>query len=380
MRLIAKSLFGLENVLASELVELGAKDVHTANRAVSFYGNKRLLYKVNYCSRLALSFLMPVASFRINDKNDLYKRCREIDWTEYIDLDMTFSIVPVVHSQIFNHTGYPALIVKDAVVDFFRDKYGKRPSVETENPSIAFNLHISGENVNISVDSSVVPLYKRGYRKEQGTAPLNEVLAAGLLKLSGWNGNSYLFDPMCGSGTILIEAGLMAANIPPGKFRRCFGFQKWKDYDEDLFKDVKSKADGKITSPQMPITGSDISETAVDRSVENIRNAGLSEYVMVNVADIKDAVPKYEEGYVVMNPPYGQRISPVDIDALYDTIGSVLKHSFSGHKAWILTSGKEYLNHIGLKPKVKYRVFNGSIECIFAGYDLYEGSRKRKNF
>jgi putative N6-adenine-specific DNA methylase len=228
MNLVAKTLFGLENLLAEELGTLGAADIKTANRAVLFSGNKELLYRVNYCSRIALSVLVIVDNFRIRTKEDLYSKASAIEWSDLMDADTSFSVMPVVNSSLFTHSGYPGLIVKDSVADYFRKKKGRRPSVNGENPDLLINLHISNDNVTISLDSSQVPLYKRGYRKEQGTAPLNEVLAAGILMLSGWDKTSPLFDPMCGSGTILVEAGLIANNIPPGKFRNFFGFTRWK--------------------------------------------------------------------------------------------------------------------------------------------------------
>jgi putative N6-adenine-specific DNA methylase len=235
MKFTAKTLYGLENVLAGELEELGASDIQPANRAVLFSGSKELLYKVNYCSRSALSFLVPLSGFRIRSKEDLYKKASEVEWSEIIDHNSSFSVAPVVRSELFTHSGYPALIVKDAIADYFRKETGKRPSVNTSDSDVVINLHISNDHVDISLDSSVIPLYKRGYRAEQGLAPLNEVLAAGMLMLAGWDGTLPLQDPMCGSGTLLIEAQLIASRIPPGKFRPSFGFTRWKDFDQTLF-------------------------------------------------------------------------------------------------------------------------------------------------
>ena len=239
MKFVSKTLYGLEKVLSEELISLGAVNVHVLNRAVLFEGDMGLLYKVNYCARTALSVLMPVADFRIRSKEDLYKAGTKVEWDRYMNPDDTFSIVPVVNSPHFAHTGYPGLLLKDAIADTFRKKTGRRPSVDTNDPGLLINLHISNDQVTISLDSSVVPLFKRGYRQEQALAPLNEVLAAGILLLSGWNATADLLDPMCGSGTFPIEAGLLACKIPPGKFRKFFGFQKWKDFDEDTFQKVK---------------------------------------------------------------------------------------------------------------------------------------------
>lgn len=376
MKLVAKTLFGLENILAEELDTLGAADIKTANRAVLFSGNKELLYRVNYCSRIALSVLVTVDNFRIRTKEDLYDKASSVDWSELMDADTSFSVMPVVNSNLFTHSGYPALIVKDSVADYFRKKKGRRPSVNSENPDLLINLHISNDNVTISLDSSQVPLYKRGYRKEQGTAPLNEVLAAGILMLSGWDPSSPLFDPMCGSGTILVEAGLIANNIPPGKFRNFFGFTRWKGFDEELFKRVREENDSKIVMGSALISGSDISEPAVQNALANLQSAGLDARIAVDVKDFRDVETSMKNGYLITNPPYGERLKPEDLDKLYSMIGTMLKHSFSGNKAWIITSGKEYLKNIGLKTMAKYTLYNGALECILAGYELYEGSRK----
>lgn len=377
MKLVAKTLYGLEGVLAEELKDIGALNIQIANRAVLFNGNKELLYGVNYNSRCALSVLVSVADFRIRSKEDLYKGASKTDWSSIMDNESTFSIVPVVNSKLFDHSGYPALVVKDAIADYFRKKTGIRPSVDSTSPSILINLHISNDKVNLSLDSSVVPLFKRGYRVEQGIAPLNEVLAAGILKLSGWDVSSSLKDPMCGSGTIPVEAGLIACRIPPGKFRNFFGFSKWKDYDEELFDKVKKSSDDKIIELPVRITASDISEQAVKQATINIAKAGLSDKITVVVSDFKDVKSVDNNGFLVFNPPYGERIKPDETGTLYSMIGSTLKHNFAGYKAWIITPGKEFLRNIGLKPKAKYILFNGAIECTLAAYEMYEGSKKR---
>jgi putative N6-adenine-specific DNA methylase len=378
MKYVAKTLYGLENVLAVELESMGAIQVKPLNRAVSFSGSRELLYRTNYSSRTALSILVPLADFMIRSKDDLYKKASEIDWSSIMNPESTFSVVPVVNSGLFDHSGYPGLLLKDAVADYFRKKTGKRPSVDTSDPDILINLHISNELVTVSLDSSVIPLYKRGYRAEQGIAPLNEVLAAGILMLSGWDASASLTDPMCGSGTLLIEAGLIADHIPPGKFRNFFGFTKWKDYDESLFLRIKQECESQIiTSPAM-ISGSDISEQAVKQSAANISKAGLTARINLNVSDFKDIKSVDNKGFVIMNPPYGQRLKPDEIDKLYSMIGTTLKHNFAGDKAWIITSGKEYLKNIGLKPKRKYILFNGALECVLAGYELYEGTKRHR--
>jgi putative N6-adenine-specific DNA methylase len=376
MKFVAKTLYGLEKVLSEELIGLGAGNVQTANRAVLFEGDKSLLYRVNYSARTALSVLMPVADFRIRSKDDLYKGGSKIEWERFMDTDDTFSIVPVINSPHFGHSGYAGLIIKDAIADYFRNKTGRRPSVDTDNPRILINLHISNDAVTISLDSSVVPLYKRGYRQEQSVAPLNEVLAAGIILLSGWKVSSALTDPMCGSGTIPIEAGLIASKIPPGKFRQFFGFQKWKDFDEDQFEKIKLECNNQIGPSPVKIFGSDISEETLKFAKANVARAGLSDVITLEKSDFKDLKSIDDHGYVFLNPPYGQRIQPEEIDLLYGMIGTTLKHNFSGTTAWLITSNKESLKHIGLKPKEKHILFNGALECILLKYEMYAGTKK----
>lgn len=376
MQFVAKTLYGLEDVLARELVSLGASGVKPANRAVLFSGDRHLLYKVNYCSRTALSVLMTIDEFRIRSKDDLYKGGSRIQWENYIDKDHTFSIVPVVNSPYFDHSGYAGLLLKDSIADYFRNKTGKRPSVDTANPGIVVNLHISNDLVTVSLDSSVIPLFKRGYRQEQAVAPLNEVLAAGILLISGWNASVTLTDPMCGSGTIPIEAGLIACNIPPGRFRNSFGFQRWKDFDEGIFEKVKEETGKQINPSPVKIFASDISEKAVEQSGINISRAGLEEMISIKTSDFKNLSSIDDKGYVFLNPPYGLRLQPEELDQLYSMIGSTLKHNFAGNTAWLITSNKESLKHVGLKPREKHVLFNGALECILLKYELYQGTKK----
>lgn len=373
MRLLAKTLYGLENILAEELSTLGAKNIKIMNRAVAFIGNKEVMYKVNYLSRTALSVLMPIAEFSISSKQDLYNQCVGIEWAEYLSVDSTFAIVPVVHSDLFPHTGYPALVVKDAIADSFRRTMGKRPSVNIANPTISINLHISRNRVTLSLDSSGLPLFKRGYREQHGEASLNEVLAAGMLKLAGYNGNVQLLDPMCGSGTILIEAAMIAANIPAGKYRKNFGFCSWQDYDEGLFRRIKNQADRQVKTSETfaPIFGSDNSSLAARAAKANIESAGLQDMIKVKICDIRDIDPFAGSGIIVTNPPYDKRVEVEDIDELYKTLGTIFKHRFTGSEAWVITSDKSYLYSIGLKHSARYQLFNGQIECLFAGYKLY---------
>ena len=282
----------------------------------------------------------------------------------------------MINSPHFSHTGYAGLILKDAVADYCRKKSGRRPSVDGSDPRILINLHVSNDQVNISIDSSVVPLFKRGYRQEPTEAPLNEVLAAGILKLSGWNASVTLTDPMCGSGTIPVEAGMIACNIPPGKFRKFFGFQRWKDFDRELFEKVKQESDSQIKPCDVKIFGSDIQKQAVMQAMANVEKAGLNDVISINVADFKDLKAFDNNGVLFLNPPYGQRLKPDEIDLLYGMIGTTLKHNFHGNSAWLITSNKESLKHVGLKPRIKYTLFNGALECILLKYEIYEGSKK----
>jgi putative N6-adenine-specific DNA methylase len=377
MRLVAKTLYGLEKVLAEELINLGATDVQTANRAVLFKGDMSFLYKVNYCVRTALAILMPVAEFRIRSKDDLYKAGSKIEWEKFLNPDDTFSIVPVINSPHFGHSGYAGLLLKDAIADTFRNRTGRRPSVDTSDPGLLINLHISNDLVTISIDSSVVPLFKRGYRQEQPFAPLNEVLAAGIILLSGWNATTSLTDPMCGSGTIPIEAGLIACKIPPGKFRKFFGFQRWKDFDENLFEKIKLICDSQIRPSPVKIYGSDISEQTLQHARANVSSAGLNDIISLDQGDFKDLKQVDDNGFVFLNPPYGQRLQPVEIDQLYAMIGTTLKHNFTGTTAWLITSNKESLKHVGLKPKEKHILFNGALECLLLKYEMYQGTKKQ---
>jgi putative N6-adenine-specific DNA methylase len=322
---------------------------------------------------------MPVADFRIRSKDDLYKGGLKIEWDRFMEADDTFSVVPVVNSPHFDHTGYAGLILKDAIADFFRNRLGRRPSVDTVDPVILINLHVSNDQVTISIDSSVIPLFKRGYRQEQAVAPLNEVLAAGILLMSGWKALSSLTDPMCGSGTIPIEAGLIACNVPPGKFRKFFGFQRWKDYDEEMFSKIKTECDENIGLSPVKISGSDISEQAVLQSRSNVSRAGLSHLISIEVSDFKDLKCSDNNGYVFLNPPYGLRLNPAELDEIYSMIGRTLKHSFPGNTAWLITSNKESLKKVGLKPREKHTLFNGALECTLLKYEMYQGTKKHED-
>lgn len=376
MKFVAKTLYGLEEVLARELVALGAGSVTPVNRAVLFEGDRYLMYKVNYCARTALSVLMPVAEFRVRTRDDLYRGSMRVNWDRYIGPDDTFSVVPVVNSPHFEHTGFAGLVVKDAIADYFRNKTGERPSIDTSNPDLMINVHISNDLVTISLDSSVIPLFKRGYRKEQSLAPLNEVLAAGILLLSGWNGLTDLIDPMCGSGTFPIEAGLIACRIPPGSFRRFFGFYRWKDFDEELFEKMKAEAEKLREPSKVRIAGSDISEMAIRQSEANVAVAGLDGDISLGVSAFRDLRSQGAGELLFINPPYGLRLQPGETDELYSMIGSTLKHNFTGCTAWLITPNRESLRYVGLRPKEKHVLFNGALECTLLKYEMYKGTKK----
>lgn len=377
MRFIAKTLFGLESVLADELAFIGARNVRPANRAVTFEGDQYLLYKANYSVRTAIAFLWQIDEFNIKTSEDLYRAGSAIRWEDFFTPAQTFSVVPVVNSPIFRHTGYAGLVLKDAIADRFRNSTGRRPSVSTSDPDIVINLHVDRGRVNVSLDSSGIPLFKRGYRKESTLAPLNEVLAAGILKLSRWDSGFSLLDPMCGSGTIPIEAALMALKIPPGRFRQSYGFQSWTNYDRGKFEAVKKECNALVTESKTEIFASDISAEATAKTMTNIRHAGLSDYISVETVDFRDRKAFSDNGFIIMNPPYGQRIKETDLSGLYNMIGSTLKHRFPGYTVLIITSEKEALKHVGLKPSKKFTLYNGALECILVRYMLYEGSLRK---
>ena len=377
MKLLAKTFYGLEEVLAAELRDLGASNVTPLNRAVSFEGSKSLLYAANYRSRLALSVLVPVAGFSIKNQKDLYNGAVSVDWDHYLGTGNTYAVTAVVNSAHFTHSGYAALVVKDAIADFFRRLTRERPSVDQKDPDLLVNVHISNERVTISLDSTVVPLYKRGYRRGQSEAPLSEVLAAGMIVLAGWKAEVPLVDGMCGSGTIVAEAGLIARNIAPGRFRKSFGFMKWKDYDPALFRSVKFEAEKRERKSPVMIFGGDISPEACATATTNVMEAGLADTVTIAERDFFNSPPPADEGTLMINPPYGRRIGTSDMCEFYGSIGTVLKHHYTGYTAWILSGDLASLKSVALKPFRRFDLLNGDIECRFLGYELYGGSRKK---
>lgn len=373
--LIAKTLYGLEDVLASELIALGAEDVTPGRRMVSFRGDKKMLYAANVRLRTALRILKPIISFRAKTADEIYEALRSFDWAEFMSVDQTFSIDSVVYSDSFKNSQYVGYRTKDALVDFFRENEGKRPSVRLSNPDILLNIHISHDEVTLSLDSSGQSLHKRGYRVAETTAPLNEVLAAGILLKTGWNGGCDLIDPMCGSGTFLIEAALIACNIAPGIYRRGFAFERWPDFDSALFEEIYH--DDSAERPfHHTIYGSDILPQAIAAARKNIERAGLGRYITLDVLPMQQRPKPEGKVMLVMNPPYGERIKVEDMQELYAMIGERLKHNYSGSTAWILAFKSEHFNHIGLRLSHREKLMNGSLECELRGYELFEGRRE----
>lgn len=372
--IIAKTFQGLEEVLAGEIKTLGGSDVTVGRRMVSFYGDKATLYKANLACRTALRILKPILHFEAANPDDVYNTLRKYDWEQLMNLSTTFSIDSVVYSEEFRHSKFVTYRVKDAIADFFNERYGKRPSVRLNNADIQFNLHINNTTCTLSLDSSGESLHKRGYREAQTEAPINEVLAAGLIMLTGWHGECDLIDPMCGSGTFLIEAALIATNTYPGIFRQHFAFEKWNDFDADLLEELYND-DSNEREFTHRIYGSDISVKATAIAERNIKSAGVGRYIELSTQPIQsyETAPS-DKGVVITNPPYGERIAATDMEALYDAIGNRLKHVFKGYTAWILGYRQEHFAKIGLKPSVKIPTLNGALECEFRKYDIFEGT------
>lgn len=375
-KIVVKTFAGLEPVLASEIRSLGAESVVEERRAVSFVGDQSLLYKANFLLRTGLKVLKPIAFFKVVTKEDLYYHAKKVVWSEFLSPGKTFSIDSTIQSDFFVNSMYASLKVKDAIADYFRETVGKRPSVNTEDPDIRVHLYLMGDYCEISLDSSGESLHKRGYREGQGEAPLNEVLAAGMILLSGWKGESDFLDPMCGSGTLLIEAAMIAKNIPSGIYRKSFGFERWPDFDESLFSEIYD-ADYERDA-QVRIMGSDISVQSCAIAKANIKNAGLSKVIELVSADFLLMDPPFESGTIITNPPYGERLKIHSIAELYRSVGDVLKKKFSGYSAWIISSSEEGFKNIGLKPSRKIELFNGSLSCSFRCFELFSGTYKQK--
>jgi len=378
VKLVAKTFHGLEQVLAGELEALGATNINVLKRAVSFDANKELLYRSNLQLRTAIRILQPLTTFKARNDEELYRAVKAYDWSPYLRDDQTLAIDPVVFSRFFTHSKYVALKVKDAICDQFRDKSGKRPSVDLQRPNLMINVHVAEDQFTLSMDSSGQPLNRRGYRTKEHPAPINEVLAAGMVMLSGYDGSQPFLDPMCGSGTIVMEATMIAARMAPNLKRKEFGFMRWNNYDESLWKKIFDEAQAQVRTPPQRINGSDMALSAIDVSRHSALDFELKQYIDFEVAPFSEVLPKGKNGIAIMNPPYDERMKSKDIVMLYTQIGDQLKQRFSGWNAWVISSNFEALKVISLKPAERHTLFNGSLECRFQKFDLYEGTKKRR--
>ncbi|GAA4327095.1 THUMP domain-containing protein [Pontixanthobacter gangjinensis] len=376
-RMIAKTLYGFESILAKELLDLGAMEIKEGNRMVSFVGDKGFMYKANLCLRTAIKILKPYESFRANSEEELYDNIKKLPWEKFLDVKGSLAIDSAVHSDIFTHSQYVALKAKDAIVDRFREKFGERPDVDLDFPDLRINIHIEKNFCNVSFDSSGDSLHKRGYRSATNIAPINEVLAAGMLLMSGWDGQCDFLDPMCGSGTIPIEAAMIASNIPPNLNRKEFAFEKWSDWDEDLYEKIEESALKKVRDFHFKIKGYDKAPSAVMKAKENVKNANLSDFIEIQQKSFFES-EKENEGYLHMlfNPPYGERLE-IDIEEFYGRIGDTLKQNYPGTHAWFIATNFDAIKSVGLRASRKIKLYNGPLEGRLLKYVLYEGSKKK---
>lgn len=380
-KMVAKTIFGLEELCAAELTKLGAENVEKHTRAVSFDGNIGVMYKANLMLRTALRVLVQYATFEVADEEDLYQKVKSIEWETLIDKDETLAIDTVLNTEIFNHSQFISQKTKDAIVDRFREKFGERPSVDFDNPALRIHLHISGNKCTLALDSSGDSLHKRGYRDKTNLAPINEVLAAGLVQLSGWNGKSTFLDPMCGSATILIEAAMFAANIPAGYHRENFGFMNWRKllgFDQELWQTIFDKAVEKISSEDISLYGIEISPNVARKAKENVKRSKTEDMIKIRCADFLTSEPPPIKGkpVLVMNPPYGERMDKDNVEELYKAVGDTFKQNYKGFDCWLISSNVEAIKNIGLRPTRKITVFNGQLECKFLKFSIYDGTKK----
>ncbi|MCX2681530.1 THUMP domain-containing protein [Galbibacter sp. EGI 63066] len=377
-KMVAKTMFGFEEILEEELKKLGAMNIEKGVRSVSFEGDTGFMYKANLCLRTAIKILKPIRTFKVRNEQDLYDQVYKMNWEEYITHDNTFAIDATVNSDIFNHTLYVALKTKDAIADKFRNTQGRRPNVDLKHPDLQINVHIQRNICTVSLDSSGASLHHRGYRTMTNIAPINEILAAGMLLLSGWDGETDFTDPMCGSGTILVEAAMIACNIPANINRREFAFEKWRDYDEDFFDKIVESSLKKTREFHHKVYGFDKAPSAVRKAKDNVRNANLSEYISIEQNNFFDS-EKTTEGklHMLFNPPYGERL-PIEMEAFYKGIGDTLKQNYPNTEAWFITANMEAIKNVGLRPSRRIKLFNGKLESKLLKYDIYEGSKKAK--
>jgi len=370
--LIAKTFQGLEEVLAQELIELGANDVQIGRRMVSFSGNQEMMYRANFCLRTAVRILKPISHFRARNADEVYKAVKEIEWKDILDLDTSFVVDTTVYSTEFRNSKFVAYKVKDAIVDYFMEREGKRPNISVANPDLRLNIHIAEDNCTLSLDSSGESLHLRGYRTATVEAPINEVLAAALIKMSGWKFDCDLIDPFCGSGTILVEAALMARNIYPGVFRQKFGFENWKDFNPELLSSI-FEDDSNERTFEHRIIGSDINLRAVEAALANAKAAGVADLITVEQREIRDFKKPEMPAVLITNPPYGERLRPEDLSDIYRTLGEKLKREFQGGEAWIISSREELFDSMRLRPSFKVPLQNGSLDCELRKYVTFEG-------
>ena len=374
--MVAKTLFGFEELLENELRQLGAQHIKRGVRNVRYTGDKGFMYKCNMGLRTAIKILKPILQFDVKDENDLYNKIKDIAWEKYIDVDATLAVSATLSGDRFTHSQYIALKTKDAIVDRFRDLTGKRPNIDLRFPDLKIDVHIDRNRCSVSLDSSGESLHKRGYKIATNIAPINEVLAAGLLLLSGWDGQSDFMDPMCGSGTILIEAAMIACNIPPNLMRNEFAFERWKDWDVDLYETIENSLLSKTRDFHHKIIGFDKSPSAIRKANENIKNAHLEQFIYIKNEDFFKTQKGGEARlHMLFNPPYGERLK-LDMETFYGQIGSTLKHNYVGTTAWLITSNLEALKHIGLKTSRKIKLYNAKLEARLVRYDMYSGTKK----
>jgi len=378
-KMVAKTLFGFEELLARELRNLGAQDVKVGVRNVSFVGDKGFMYKANLALRTAIKILKPIKKFKVVNEQDLYNNIYKMPWEDYMSENGSLAINATVHSDKFTHSQYIALKTKDAIVDKFRDTKGTRPNVDLRFPDLKINIHIDRQTCTVSLDSSGESLHRRGYKTATNIAPINEVLAAGLVILSGWDGQSDFMDPMCGSGTILIEAAMIACNIPPNLMRKEFAFERWQDWDVELFEKIEESLLSKTRDFHHKIIGYDKSPSAVRKANDNIKNANLEDFIKVSHEDFfKTQKAGDLPLHMVFNPPYGERLESLNVEEFYGDVGTTLKHGYPGTNAWLITSNLEGLKHVGLRPSRKIKLFNAKLEARLVKYEMYEGSKKAK--
>lgn len=375
--MVAKTFQGLEEVLAQEIRGLGVQDIEILNRAVRFKGDLKALYAANYRLRTALKILVEVDTFPAKNDFELYQGIQEIDWVRFLEPSMSMAVECVLFSDYFSHSQFIAQRTKDAVVDQFRDRTRKRPSVDRDNPDLLISIHIQDTKVNVLLDSSGGSLHRRGYRSQLHQAPVNEVLAAGLLLLAGWNGKGNLIDPMCGSGTFLIEGAMIAMNIQPGTFRPNFGFEKWKNFDPELFTEVADQVEQNVHFKHR-IVGSDKSVKSLQLAREGVHRSFLDKKIELVHESIENYIPPPGGGWLITNPPYDERLKVENIMGLYQLIGDRMKQHYKGYQVWIFSGNPDAMKSIGLHPSKKIAMLNGSIECSFRRYDIYEGSKKVK--